>query len=100
MSKCDQIKACLRNIDRIMETVCPDKQLRIEYWRIDNDDGFGVSIDNFTEWEQKYFHILTGEEYIIIWDEEESHLLYVINITGDSILTALSELMNLMSRKF
>lgn len=94
------IDACLRNIRNIINIARPDMPLRIEYWRISADPVIGNSIANFTEWEQQYFHIMTGEEYFFIWNEHEDHLLYVINVTGDSVLTALSELMNLIGRKF
>ena len=94
------IDACLRNIRNIMNIARPDMPLRIEYWRISEDPAVGSSIHNFTELEQQYYHIFDGEEYFFIWDEQEDHLLYVINVSGDSVLTALSELMNLIGRKF
>ena len=94
------IDSCLRNIRNIMNLARPDMPLRIEYWKISENPALGSSIHNFTEWEQRYFHIMTGEEYFFIWDEEEDRLLYVVNVTGDSVLTALSELMNLIGKKF
>ena len=99
MNKQLQINACLRNVRSIMDTVRPDKPLRIEYWKISEDPAVGVSIHNFTDWERKYFGIGNGGEYFFIWEDEE-YLLYVVDVTGDSVLTALSELMNLIGRKF
>lgn len=58
------------------------------------------TIEHLSDWERKYHHILTGEEYFYIREVDTGDLLYTVNVTGDSVLTALSELMNLLSRKF
>lgn len=54
--------------------------------------------DKFTPFQMQYFHLMEGEKYFFIRDPED--LLYVVNVTGDSPLTAAGELMNLVSRKF
>lgn len=53
-----------------------------------------------TEWERRYHTVISGDEYFWIWERETGDLLYTINVTGDSVLTAASELMNLLARKF
>ena len=53
---------------------------------------------NFSDWDRQYHGIIDGEEYFFVYDN--NHLLYVINVTGDSTLTAMSELMELLARKF
>lgn len=53
-----------------------------------------------TEWERQYHQIVRNDEYFWIWERETGDLLYTINVTGDSVLTAASELMNLLARKF
>ena len=53
-----------------------------------------------TEWERKHHQIVRNDEYFWIWERETGDLLYTINVTGDSVLTAASELMNLLARKF
>ena len=92
--KQSRIEACLQHIRGIMEICRPDKPLRIEYMKISEDN-----INSFTEWERRYHHILTGDEYFII-REEDGQLLYARNVSGDSILTALWELMDLIAKKF
>lgn len=61
------------------------------------------SIATFTDFQRRYHGLLPGEEVFIIWDEVDkkaSDLLYVVNVTGDSILTAGCELMTLVAKKF
>lgn len=53
-----------------------------------------------TEWERKHHQIVRNDEYFWIWERETGDLLYTVNVTGDSVLTAASELMNLLARKF
>lgn len=56
------------------------------------------SIKTYTDWQRTYNHLLTGEEYFIIWDGPS--LLYAVNVSGDSALTAAEELMHLVASKF
>ena len=58
------------------------------------------TIKRYTDFQREDHHILTGSEYFLIWEEETMHLLYVKDVTADSALTALSELMCLAARKF
>jgi hypothetical protein len=64
------------------------------------------SIADFTEWERERNELFIGHEYFLIWEVPDPyaidpfHLLYAVNVSADSVLTAVSELMNLVSRKF
>ena len=61
------------------------------------------SIARFTDFQRRYHGLLPGEEVFTIWDEVDENapdLLYVVNVTGDSILTAGCELMTLVAKKF
>ena len=59
-----------------------------------------------SDWDRKFHGILPGDEYFMIYEhdandmEEPYHLLYTVNVSYDSPLTAASELMDLVSRKF
>ena len=53
-----------------------------------------------SDWQRKYHHILSGEEYILVTDNTTGDLLYAVNVTGDAVLTAIYELMKLLSAKF
>lgn len=63
-------------------------------------------IEEFSAWDRKRFNLLAGDEYFFVWETslpdaaDPYGLLYVVNVTADSLLTAASELMNLASRKF
>lgn len=53
----------------------------------------------YSEWTRQRLLLLSGEEYFFI-SRPDDGLLYVVNVTGDSILTATHELMDLIARKF
>jgi len=90
-----QMNQCLSCVRQIMNIVRPEKKWRMEYQQVTE-----TSLAKFTPFAQRYFHILTGDEYIFIWDEEYNDLLYAVNVSADSVMTALSELMSLLSYKF
>lgn len=56
------------------------------------------SLRKFSDFQLRYFALRAGEEYFFVW--EPDGLLYAVNVTGDSLLTAAWELMDLVSRKF
>lgn len=64
------------------------------------------SISDFSDWNRKYHHLYTGEEVFCIWEMIETEigfdkgLLYAVDVSGDSLMTAAGELMDLVSRKF
>ena len=59
-------------------------------------------LEEFSDWSRQYHGIRTGEECFFVWEPiENGHsLLYTVNVTGDSLLTAAEELMDLVSKKF
>lgn len=88
-----------------METIVRENGRRndiaITYCEMDAE-----SIADFTEWERERNELFIGHEYFLIWEVpdphaiEPFHLLYAVNVSADSVLTAVAELMNLVSRKF
>ena len=58
------------------------------------------TILKLTDFERQYHKIIPGDEYIYIREVDTDDLLYAVNVTGDSALTALSELMKLLADKF
>jgi len=58
------------------------------------------TVKKLTDWERRYHRIMPGGEYVYIREVDTGDLLYAIEVTGDSVLTALSEVMELLSRKF
>lgn len=55
------------------------------------------NINRYTDFQRQYHRIVTGDEYFMIDDPDG--LLYAVNVSGDSNMTAASELMELVSRK-
>ena len=60
----------------------------------------------FTEHNRKWLNLFAGEEYFLVCEiaPDGKHftngLLYAVNVSGDSLLTAAEELMSLVARKF
>lgn len=67
--------------------------IRIRYSLVDADN-----ISKYSDWQRRYYGIVIGDEYFMIADHEG--LLYMVNVTGDSLMTAAGELMDLAARKF
>jgi hypothetical protein len=55
------------------------------------------NINRYTDFQREYHGIISGDEYFMIDDPDG--LLYAVNVSGDSNMTAAAELMELVSRK-
>ena len=79
----------------------PKRDIRIEYIMPDE-----ASINRFTQWQREKLHIRPHDEYYLVWDDspdwntDKPDLLYAVNVSIDSLLTAANELLDLLSRKF
>lgn len=95
MGKKDDIATGIGHVIGIMKIVNPEKARtwRIEYMRMEKD-----TLDTFSDFDVKYHGLLLGEEYIMIFDE--FGILYAINVTGDSVLYTMKELMDKLADKF
>ena len=91
-SKKNQIEKALGMIVVYMKYLRPEINIEIIY-----DVPQNVK-EKYSDWDVKYHGIYNGEEYFMIFIDD--HLHYVINVTGDSTLTALGELTDLLARKF
>lgn len=86
---------------KLMKTARPGRNLGIAYIKPDAD-----TIEQFTDWQRTHNHIMTGCEYFLVWDyspdweTDEPALLYAVDVSADSMLTAAWELFGLLSRKF
>lgn len=99
MNRMDQMCALASSLTETIKTFGRRKDITIHYGYFDTMDDIN-SI--FTEWEIKYLGILPGIEYFLVCEPDPEtglHELYAVNVSGDSYLTAASELMNLASRK-
>lgn len=88
-----------------METIVKENGRRddiaITYCEMDAE-----SLADFTDWQCQKNELFIGHEYFLIWEVTDPyaidpfHLLYAVNVSADSVLTAVAELMNLVCRKF
>lgn len=85
----------VHTIQSMMRRTRPDMPLNIDLVCLNEHN-----IQGFTDFERRYHGLLTGEKFITIREAADNYLLYAVNVTGDSILTAVGELMNLIARKF
>lgn len=53
-----------------------------------------------SDWKRHYLQIMSGDEYVFVSDNETGETLYAVNVSGDAVLTAVWEVMGLLSRKF
>jgi len=97
----EQMKRVASQMETIVKENGRRKDISITYCEMDAE-----SIADFTEWERERNELFIGHEYFLIWevpdpcDIDPFHLLYAVNISADSILTAAAELMHLVCRKF
>ena len=87
------------NADRVSRNGdCVNKVWKISYVEMD-----GTTIKQFSDWDQRRLGLMTGGEYLIvvdITDTEKPHILYAINVSGDSVLECMHQLFDLLSAKF
>lgn len=89
------------NALRLLKMTRPERDLGIAYVKPDDE-----IIEQFTEWQRQRNDIRTGDEYFLVWDyapdweTDDPDLLYAVNVTADSLLTAAAELTALLGRKF
>lgn len=95
MSKIEKMTEVLTHVSEIMKIANPTKKIHFEYAKEDSE-----SVKRFSDFHRKYHGILPGMEFVYVYDDEFGGLLYAVNVTADSVLTATYELMELISRKF
>ena len=92
----DAIMAQLtRKVAEMLFIVRPDKRIRVEYRRMTPE-----ILANYDPWYVQYHRLVPGDEYMLVWDLEFGDLLYAVNVTGDSYLYCVKELLDLIAEKF
>ena len=96
LSRRERMNELLVHVNQIMHRIYPDRELWVDYVKPDEE-----SIKTFSDWTQKRLGILTGAEYLIVSEGPSMEsVLYAVNISADSELTAMDELFHLLSYKF
>ena len=86
---------------KLLKSVRPERHLGIVYVKPNAE-----TIEQFSAWQRERNHIHTGCEYFLVWDyspdweTDDPDLLYAVDVTIDSLLTAAWELFELLSKKF
>ena len=70
-----------------------EEQIEISYMRMT-----ARLLAGFDEWSRSKFRLINGDEYFLI--TKYGVRLYMVNVTGDSYLTAIKELMDKIAAKF
>ena len=101
MTRDDKLRDIAQRIEDITRLYGRRADIAITYDRLTDE-----SIQEFTDFQRSYYSLITGDELFFVWetpcpnDVDPRSLLYTVNVTSDSLLTAAGELMNLVSRKF
>lgn len=93
MTKRYQMARALKRVEQLLEDLGIGP-LRLLYAEIDEATARGA----FTEYERERFRILPGDEIVTVTGQDG--LLYVVHVTGDSVLTAVAEVVELLANKF
>lgn len=88
--KTTQINFCKQKIQEVLNYLRPGNRWNLVYTKPED-----VALST---WNRKYLQLLDSEDYFIIYVNDEP--LYAINVTGDSVLTAIRELVDKLADKF
>lgn len=88
----EQITKHLTAVEALLSEIHPDRQIRLTR-------ALGRDYDT-SDWNRHYMGIMQNDEYIFVSDAATGELYYAVCISCDSTLTAIAELMDLLSRKF
>ena len=97
----EQMERVASQVESIVKENGRRNDIAITYCEMDAE-----SLADFTDWQCQRNKLFIGHEYFMIWevpdpyDIEPFHLLYAVNVSADSVLTAAAELMDLVSKKF
>lgn len=85
-----------KSLAKLVNDQLPEGEIyiEIEYRRETSE-----SVNEYTDWTRSYFEIFPGQEYFYV-RRKFGPLLYAVNVSADSVLTAASELMQLLAAKF
>lgn len=86
----DKILFCKEKVEEMLECIRPGNDWKIVY-----------SIPSkvtLSDWDRKYLGVIDGEDYFFIFVENRP--LYAVNVTGDSVMTAIQELVTKLAAKF
>lgn len=81
---------CMSKIQDILDYLRPGNN-----WELAYDIPEHVVL---SDWDKERLGLIDGEDYFFIFIENK--VMYAINVTGDSVLTAIEELVHKLAQKF
>ena len=96
LSRKERMNHIIESIEQMVSVYCIEGIINVEYKQLTKE-----AEKDFTDWQKQKFNLqFDGSEYFFVYDEFEESLLYTVNITADSYLTAAKELITLLANKF
>lgn len=99
MTREEQLSDIATRINDLVTDYGRRKDIAIIYSKLNKKN-----LDKFSTWDRERFTLIAGEECFFVYEINmrtvKSNLLYVVAVTGDSLLTAAEELMDLVAKKF
>lgn len=98
MTRTEKMNAIAADLTRMILDYGRRKDITVTYAELTDED-----MAKFSDFAIRYHQLRKYEEYFLIWENipnEKPGLLYVRNVSCDSLLTAIWEAMDLISGKF
>ena len=98
MERNEKMNAIAADLTRMILDYGRRNDITVTYAKPTDED-----MAKFSDFAIRYHQLHNGEEYFLIWENmpnENPGLLYVVNVTCDSYLTAMQEAIDLIARKF
>lgn len=99
LSRKERMDEMLVHVNQMLRRIHPDRGLVVSYIKMADED-----LKSFSDWDRKRFRLHTELEYFIVVEWEpaatKACVLYVVDVSADSELTAMDELFHLLSYKF
>ena len=89
-----EINYGIASIHGILRAINPKKNWLIVWKKMDDE-----AMSALTDWQREYHRIRKNQEYFLIYNDEGC-LLYALNVSAESTLCSLSNLMKLLADKF
>ena len=86
------------NIQKIMHMLNPKKADNwVLMYKVFTEETIKTDV---TEWQRTYHNLRPKDEYVMIYEWDSKALLYVVNVSAESVMYALSNVMKLLADKF
>ena len=96
MNRIEKMEALAAELTAMIYNHGRRKDIDVTYLKPDE-----AAMADFSDFQIRYYGLCPINEYFLIWETDpDRSLLYVVNVTHDSELTAAQEAIDLIARKF